>query len=533
MHEVLSESFHAFAMTRSSAFQKHASEQTAFQTHVENKWLYWRTLRALNTPCLSSFFTAWRCWSRFHQLRKEQAGVATQSKLAKIQALTQQAGVAASRNDLFRLYHLINQFSPKQQRSRIRLRTAQGAIASPAEELAILKTYVQRTWYDSIAPSMLLHCDPIPPGVPFAEQELALALQQAPIVKAVAYPYPPNLMWRLNAVQIASIVYTELQKWWSVWPPHIPAVWQRGWLAFIGKPNRPPNCPSNLRALAMQEPVGKAILQILTEHLQRATFPTLCTLPQMAYMHARDTQDAVIRVLSHCNAVKQLLTSQADTLRNQRQGDPRLACFGGIQLFVDLEKAFDTAPRCAILKALQLLEVPQPLISLFCAWHSQTSHVVNHNDCEDVIPTNKGVRQGCVAAPSLWTCLMYYLMQTYGLQVPRLWLCEHLTIFADDVHLCQLIRNATDLQTAIDRFGAFFQCVLDLGLRIHCKKTEVLLRLAGSQSTLIQSRHILRTAEGVFLKIPYGNGLVAHVPMVSSHIPWREDHVSEFAESHS
>eukprot|EP00435_Cladocopium_sp_Y103_P010896 s493_g2.t2 len=106
-------------------------------------------------------------------------------------------------------------------------------------------------------------------------------------------------------------------------------------------------------------------------------------------------------------------------------------------------------------------------------------------------------------------------MHLYGLHVPGTWLCEHLTIFADDVHLCQLIHNATDLQTAIDRFGAFIQCVLDLGLRINFKKTEVLLRLAGPQSTLTQSRHILRTAEGVFLKIPYGNGLVAHVPMRS------------------
>eukprot|EP00435_Cladocopium_sp_Y103_P034851 s848_g9.t1 len=376
--------------------------------------------------------------------------------------------------------------------------------------MAILRSYVKRIWYDATAEPVLHLCPKDPPGVPFSQAELASALQKAPIVKAVAAPFPPNLMWRINAEQIAAIIYADLQRWWTQWPPHVPAVWQRGWLVFIGKPNKPPNAPENVRALAMQEPAGKAILQILTAKLQAATFDTLCRFPQM---QSRDTQDALIRVVHRCNQVKSLLKTQATNLRNDRQRTSKLQCYGGIQMFVDLEKAFDMAPRAAVIKAMQRLQVPPSLISFFAAWHSDTSYVITHHQLEDIQTTTRGVRQGCVAAPQLWLCLMYQLMIDYSSLVPLPWLLDHLTIFADDVHLCQLIRDATDLQMAIDRFGLFIQCAHDLGSKINFQKTEILLRLAGHFHSHVQSKHIQRTATGVFLRIPYGHGQVAHIPL--------------------
>eukprot|EP00435_Cladocopium_sp_Y103_P068414 s326_g31.t1 len=117
---------------------------------------------------------------------------------------------------------------------------------------------------------------------------------KAPILKAVASPFPPNLVWRANAAEIATIVHADLQRWWNQWPPYVSEVWQREWLVLIAKPNKPPTSPGNLRALAMQEPVGKAILALLTRQLQDATFHQLCTWPQLAYMRSRDTQDALI-----------------------------------------------------------------------------------------------------------------------------------------------------------------------------------------------------------------------------------------------
>ena len=75
-----------------------------------------------------------------------------------------------------------------------------------------------------------------------------------------------------------------------------------------------------------------------------------------------------------------------------------------------------------------------------------------------------------------------------------------------------MIETANDLQAAIDRFGRFFQCAHDLGLKVNFKKTEALLRLAGHFHSQFQSKHILRTAEGTFLRVPCGNQ-VALVPL--------------------
>eukprot|EP00435_Cladocopium_sp_Y103_P063702 s240_g25.t1 len=446
------------------------------------------------------------CSCLFHQLDRHQKDVARQHKV--IQQLTHQAGLAAQRNDLFRLYHLVNGFTPKQKKSRIQLRTTSGLIASPIEELAIFSAYVKRIWFDVDALPALRFCQPHPPGVLLTQQDLPTALRRAPIVKAVAAPYPPNLMWRCTAIAISDIAYQDLQCWQNQWPPHIPEVWQRGWLVFISKPDKPPNAPQNLRALAMQEPVGKAILKILTSQLQEATFGTLSKFSQMAYTRARGTQDASIRVV---HQVKALMRTNTASLRNHLSGSSKLSCFGGIQMFIDLEKAFGMAPRAEVIRFLVQLAVPQALISLFAAWHTCTSYVINHHDMEDLQPTNRGVRQGCITAPQLRSCLMYLLMQRYSERVPMEWMLKQPTIFADDVHLCQVIQTETGLQTAIDRFGHFITCAHDLGLKITFQKTEILLRLAGHFHS-----HVQRTEQGFFLRVPYGRNQVAHVPLKAS-----------------
>eukprot|EP00435_Cladocopium_sp_Y103_P052758 s576_g16.t1 len=409
------------------------------------------------------------------------------------------AGRAAQKNDLFGLYQLINKFSPKQRRSRIQLRSTSGAIASPAEEMSILRAYVKQTWFDPTAPDLLQLCLPVAPGVPFTVEDLTRELQKLPLLKAVASPYPPNIMWRAQAAHIAAIAHADLTRWWNVWPPYVPPAWQRGWLVFIGKPNKPPNAAGNLRALAMLEPLGKAVLCLLTRQLQSSVFHKLAAWPQMAYMQFRDTQDALIRVVTHCKQVQTLVQSHTNNLRNQRAGAAQHTCFGGVQLFVDLEKAFDTAPRLKVIRALQALDAPAALISLFAAWHNSTSYVLTHHDMEDTQDTNQGVRQGCVAAPALWACLMHLLLTTFGQRVPTSWIKGNMTIFADDIHLCQLIKCPEDLEQAIQIFGLFFTCAQEFGLQINFRKTEALLRLSGPWQSSVQSKHVLRTTDGVFL----------------------------------
>ena len=74
---------------------------------------------------------------------------------------------------MHRMYSLINRYAPKTVRRRIQIRNALGAIASPAEELELLKKFVHDIWGGPNLP-------PLPcaqaPGVPFSVCELAQAL---------------------------------------------------------------------------------------------------------------------------------------------------------------------------------------------------------------------------------------------------------------------------------------------------------------------------------------------------------------------
>eukprot|EP00435_Cladocopium_sp_Y103_P036721 s700_g9.t1 len=192
VHAVLSDSFQSFLDQR-SAPSTCPARLDPLHALVENKWHFWKQLRSLVTPALPNFFKAWHCWARFSRIGRSQQEVARRRKLDKVTDLTTKAGSAAVRNDLFRLYQLVNNYTPKQRRSRIQLRTAGGGIASPNEELAILRAYVKQIWFDETAPKMLPLCDPTPPGVPFTQQDLAVELAKAPMTKAVASPFPPNL----------------------------------------------------------------------------------------------------------------------------------------------------------------------------------------------------------------------------------------------------------------------------------------------------------------------------------------------------
>eukprot|EP00435_Cladocopium_sp_Y103_P047540 s1225_g14.t1 len=160
MHTALSESFHDFVQTTGLLAARTPAPPDQLYAVVETKWQYWKHMRSLTIASLTNVFHAWRCWSRFHALQRTQAAAAKRRKMDKLNDLTMRASQAAMKHDLFGLYHVINKFTPKQRKSRIQLRSHDGAIASPVEEMSILRAYVTQTWFDSDAPQLPLPFTP-------------------------------------------------------------------------------------------------------------------------------------------------------------------------------------------------------------------------------------------------------------------------------------------------------------------------------------------------------------------------------------
>ena len=183
------------------------------------------------------------------------------------------------------------------------------------------------------------------PGVPFSVSELAAALRGIPLHRAVALPFAPGIAWRPQSHIIAPILHHILCQWWSVTPPYIPQCWKDGWMLMLGKPQKPATSPYNLRPIALQDPVGKALVGLLIQTANADAQPLLMPWPIWAYLPKRSTLDAVCRVAYHCGQVKKLVASQKPPPHARAAAIPMYRFCGGVTIMLGLERAFDGVSR--------------------------------------------------------------------------------------------------------------------------------------------------------------------------------------------
>ena len=164
------------------------------------------------------------------------------------------------------LFAIINKFSPKTSMRKMQLRNPQGHIASPIEEAALLKKHVMDTWRGPCTFPTAAHRFS---GMPFTVEDLEKELSQIPVSKAVARPCAPAPVWRMLAVTLAPPLHALLTYWWDRPEPFIPSWFRDAWMLLIPKPHKPPTTPGALRPLALQEPISKCIVGLLTKGAMR------------------------------------------------------------------------------------------------------------------------------------------------------------------------------------------------------------------------------------------------------------------------
>ncbi len=439
------------------------------------KWHHHRQFIRHSDPTLQACFHNWYHHMCFEKLDKSHRRHARQRKKARILSMLSAASQAFDAHDSYQLYRAVALHCPKQPRKRIKLRGPQGHFLTPVEETAAYCHFVQTTW----AGEPLQLDNRAISAMPFTLTELQYELARLPALKSVAPLYAPAVMWKAQAEPLAQLLYPMLQRWWLTQPAYIPTEWKDGWTCFIPKPGKSCTSLANLRTLALQAPLGKMVIKLIARKARVQSMSTLCAIPQFAYLPNRGTMQALLRVESHCRYTRGLLATQVFNVQTRRVGFDRLDHCGGLQLLLDLNKAFDQIPRELLSRALQLLPVDEDIAHLLQQWHIGTHYHVSSNGSSKSIPVHSGVRQGCCAAPFLWAALMNLLFETWCEHVPKAWLLKHITIYADDIHIGFTYTCPSDFDTSVRYLGLILDGITSLGLKINETKSQVIWRGAG------------------------------------------------------
>ncbi|KAJ8287175.1 hypothetical protein GJAV_G00048520 [Gymnothorax javanicus] len=141
--------------------------------------------------------------------------------------------------------------------------------------------------------------------------------------------------------------------------------------------------------------------------------------------------------------------------------------------FIDLKAAFDTVDHASLWNILKYLGVPPKITTMFQRLY------INFESCVRVsgkdsgwFPIDSGVRQGCVAAPDLFNCVVDHLMTQVCKEVSGVWLGNyHLTDleYADNTTLFS--SSLQDLSSALTIYTSE---ATKLGLQVSWQKTKLM-----------------------------------------------------------
>ena len=159
---------------------------------------------------------------------------------------------------------------------------------------------------------------------------------------------------------------------------------------------------------------------------------------------------------------------------------------------LDLTHAFDTISRKRLFAAIDRQPLSEDLRILLKQWHAQTAYLINHHEIEDTVPTAKGIRQGCRAAPFLWALLTIDMLQELAQNTNEERVRHSLTLYADDVLMYQTISSRKELELFLHQAGLLFDLLEEAGLSLSAAKSVALLKIAGKAHDRAQSDFVNR-----------------------------------------
>ena len=181
----------------------------------------------------------------------------------------------------------------------------------------------------------------------------------------------------------------------------IPEDWRKGIILPFWKGKGDALTCSNQRDITLLSIPGKTFARVVINraipamHHHRRPH-------QAGFMPGRSTTD-------HISAIR-LLAEKARGFRKDR------ALFIA---FFDLKAAFYSVDRDCLWHILHSIGIPPNIVRVLERLYTDTSSCVRiNNTLSDWFTISSGVRQGCVAAPDLFNCIIDYLMENVSAMVP-------------------------------------------------------------------------------------------------------------------
>ena len=286
---------------------------------------------------------------------------------------------------------------------------------------------------------------------PPTPEELMLAIRKLDFGKS---PGPCGITSEmLKAAGQSAIVHLcgLCQKIWE--GETVPNCWRDGTIIPVYKGKGDPKNLGSYRPITLlsvpAKVVTSVILRRLTPHLVRLRRPE-----QAGFTPCRSTVDCILAL--------RILAEQHREFRR-----PLFAAY------IDLKAAFDSVDRDSLWLLLQGIGIPPKLIRLLRAFYTNTQCCVKSDGGTSVpFSTSIGVRQGCVAAPSLFNTAMDYWMNVSLGSLPEVGADYHGRItdlcYADDAVLFAEVLDV--LATALHTLS---RCAKPLGMTINWMKTKI------------------------------------------------------------
>lgn len=165
---------------------------------------------------------------------------------------------------------------------------------------------------------------------------------------------------------------------------HWPKDWVKSAFIPIHKKDSTRKC-QNYRTISLSH-ASKILLRILDQRLRRYLD---CQIPpkQAGFDKGKETRDQIFNIRQLIEKAREFNT-------------PMLLCF------IDYRKAFDCVRWSSLWMALKEMGVPHHLVALIRNLYQENEAVVSlDKKCSEVFKVQKGVRQGCILFPRLFTSM--------------------------------------------------------------------------------------------------------------------------------
>ena len=489
--------------------------EDSITTVVKSGWRVWKTLQSLTRPCVRSVFQAWMLVAHLERHRRWHKKHRRRCRRNQLHAFIAQAASAAARGDQRTLHQIIRKMAPKQKLVTMQLRGSTGFLLDAEAECAAVQQHMQESFVEPKATCLSSrYCS----HLPFGESHLRDSIAKLPPRKAAPSSCATSAVVKHSASIVAPELFRRLSDCWTGNTASIPTSWCSSWLTWIPKPFKDHSKMSGWRGISLQNVLGKAVLKCVETTARNSCQNILCKDPQFAYTAGRGTSEAIFRAMAHQSIAINLGRSTKLTHHELKAGLTAKEVGGGLQVCLDIEKAFDHVSRSSLISSLERHGVDAAATSIICNWHVSTPYISGkHPDAQ--VAGNIGVRQGCVAAPTLWNLFVHDFLVKMHAVFSEEWIRKHVTIFADDFHLFWCFSSEAEIHGMLHDLRIFLDQLQIHGLRVNYEKTAVLLYIQGRKAGKWRSKLIRGNGKNTKIRLEAidKTGQAILLPLVTSH----------------